>query len=56
MIKISAGEFAKIISGSLHDIDPQMIINQSPVINSKKQVQISSLWLLLDQKLMAMIM
>ena len=36
MIKISAGEFAKIISGSLHGIGPQMIINQSPVINSKK--------------------
>ena len=36
MINISAGEFAKIVSGSLHKIDSQMIINQSPVINSKK--------------------
>jgi UDP-N-acetylmuramoyl-tripeptide--D-alanyl-D-alanine ligase len=36
MIKISAGEFAKVVSGSLHEIDSQMIINQSPVINSKK--------------------
>jgi UDP-N-acetylmuramoyl-tripeptide--D-alanyl-D-alanine ligase len=36
MIKISAGEFAKVVSGSLHEIDSQMTINQSPVINSKK--------------------
>ena len=36
MIKISAGEFAKVVSGSLHEIDSQMIISQSPVINSKK--------------------
>ena len=36
MINISAAEFAKVVSGSLHEIDPQMIINQSPVINSKK--------------------
>ncbi len=36
MIKISAGEFAKVVSGSLNEIDSQMIINQSPVINSKK--------------------
>ena len=36
MIKIPAVEFAKVVSGSLHEIDPQMIINQSPVINSKK--------------------
>ena len=36
MIKISAGEFAKVVSGSLHEIDSQMIIDQSPVINSKK--------------------
>ena len=36
MINISAGEFAKIVSGSLHKIDSHMIINQSPVINSKK--------------------
>ena len=36
MIKIAAVEFAKVVSGSLHEIDPQMIINQSPVINSKK--------------------
>jgi UDP-N-acetylmuramoyl-tripeptide--D-alanyl-D-alanine ligase len=36
MIKISAGEFAKVVSGSLHDIDSKMLITQVPVINSKK--------------------
>ncbi len=39
MIKISAGEFAKVVSGTLHDIDSKMLITQAPVINSKKAGQ-----------------
>lgn len=36
MITISADEFARVVSGSLHDLDSQMMINQTPVINSKR--------------------
>jgi len=35
MIKISAAEFAKVVSGKLHNIPEVMIIDQIPVINSK---------------------
>lgn len=35
MIKISAAEFAKVVSGKLHNIPEAMIIDQIPVINSK---------------------
>lgn len=35
MIKISAQDFALVVSGSLHDISPAQIIDQDPVINSK---------------------
>jgi len=34
MIKISAAEFAKVVSGKLHNIPEVMIIDQIPVINS----------------------
>ncbi|MGI9171415.1 MAG: UDP-N-acetylmuramoyl-tripeptide--D-alanyl-D-alanine ligase [Candidatus Nanopelagicus sp.] len=35
MIKISAQDFASVVSGSLHDIPPSQILDQDPVINSK---------------------
>ena len=35
MIKISAQDFASVVSGSLHDISPYQILDQDPVINSK---------------------
>lgn len=35
MIKLSAQDFASVVSGSLHDISPSHIIDQDPVINSK---------------------
>ena len=35
MIKISAQNFASVVSGSLHDISPSQILDQDPVINSK---------------------
>ena len=35
MIKISAQDFASVVSGSLHDISPSQILDQDPVINSK---------------------
>lgn len=35
MIKIAAGEFAKIVSGQLYEISESTIIDQVPVINSK---------------------
>ena len=35
MIKLSAQDFASVVSGSLHDISPSQIIDQDPVINSK---------------------
>jgi len=39
MIKISAAEFAKVVSGKLHLISNEIIINEIPVINSDKAVQ-----------------
>ena len=39
MIKISAAEFAKVVSGKLHLISDEIIINEIPVINSDKAVQ-----------------
>ena len=35
MIKLSAQDFASVVSGSLHDISPSQIIDQDPIINSK---------------------
>lgn len=35
MIKLSAQDFASVVSGSLHDILPSQILDQDPVINSK---------------------
>ena len=35
MIKLSAQDFASVVSGSLHDISPTQILDQDPVINSK---------------------
>ena len=35
MIKLSAQDFASVVSGSLHDISSSQIIDQDPVINSK---------------------
>ena len=35
MIKISAQDFASVVSGSLHDISPSQILDQDPIINSK---------------------
>jgi len=35
MLKITAGEFAKIVSGQLHEISESTMIDQVPVINSK---------------------
>ena len=39
MIKISAAEFAKVVSGKLHLLSEETILNEIPVINSKKAVQ-----------------
>ena len=39
MIKISAAEFAKVVSGKLHLISEEIIINEIPVINSNKVVE-----------------
>lgn len=39
MIKISAAEFAKVVSGKLHNIPEAMIIDQVPVINSKNATE-----------------
>ena len=39
MIKISAAEFAKVVSGKLHNIPEAMIIDQIPVINSKNATE-----------------
>jgi UDP-N-acetylmuramoyl-tripeptide--D-alanyl-D-alanine ligase len=39
MIKISVAEFAKVVSGKLHLISDEIIINEIPVINSDKAVQ-----------------
>ena len=38
MIKISAAEFAKVVSGKLHLMSDEMMINEIPVINSDKAV------------------
>jgi UDP-N-acetylmuramoyl-tripeptide--D-alanyl-D-alanine ligase len=35
MLKITAGEFAKIVSGQLHEISGSTMLDQVPVINSK---------------------
>jgi len=35
MIKLSAQDFASVVSGSLHDISPSQILDQDPVIHSK---------------------
>ena len=35
MIKLSAQDFASVVSGSLHDISPSKILDQDPIINSK---------------------
>ena len=35
MIKLSAQDFASVVSGSLYDISPSQILDQDPVINSK---------------------
>ncbi len=35
MIKISAAKFAQVVSGKLHNIPEEMMIDQNPVINSK---------------------
>lgn len=35
MIKLSAQDFASVVSGSLHYISPSQILDQDPVINSK---------------------
>lgn len=35
MIKLSAQDFASVVSGSLHDISPSQILDQDPIINSK---------------------
>ena len=35
MLKIAAGEFAKIVSGQLYEISESTMIDQIPVINSK---------------------
>jgi UDP-N-acetylmuramoyl-tripeptide--D-alanyl-D-alanine ligase len=39
MIKISAAEFAKVVSGKLHLLSEETVLNEIPVINSKKAVQ-----------------
>jgi len=39
MIKISAAEFAKVVSGKLHLLSEETILNEIPVINSKKAVR-----------------
>jgi UDP-N-acetylmuramoyl-tripeptide--D-alanyl-D-alanine ligase len=39
MIKISAAEFAKVVSGKLHLMSDEMMINEIPVINSNKAVK-----------------
>jgi UDP-N-acetylmuramoyl-tripeptide--D-alanyl-D-alanine ligase len=39
MIKISAAEFAKVVSGKLHLLSEETILNEIPVINSKKAVK-----------------
>ena len=39
MIKISAAEFAKVVSGKLHNIPEVMIIDQIPVINSNNATE-----------------
>jgi UDP-N-acetylmuramoyl-tripeptide--D-alanyl-D-alanine ligase len=39
MINISAAEFAKVVSGKLHLISEEMMINEIPVINSDKAVK-----------------
>ena len=39
MINISAAEFAKVVSGKLHLISGEMMINEIPVITSLKAVE-----------------
>jgi len=39
MIKISAAEFANVVSGKLHLLSEETILNEVPVINSKKAVK-----------------
>ena len=39
MIKISAAEFAKVVSGKLHLMSDEMMINEIPVITSLKAVE-----------------
>ena len=39
MIKISAAEFAMVVSGKLHLLSEETILNEIPVINSKKAVE-----------------
>jgi UDP-N-acetylmuramoyl-tripeptide--D-alanyl-D-alanine ligase len=39
MIRISAAEFAKVVSGKLHLMSDEMMINEIPVINSNKAVK-----------------
>jgi hypothetical protein len=57
MIKITAKDFAKIVSGELIGISGDEIINQVPVINSKPlQQKTHSLPPLWAKNLMAMIM
>ena len=39
MIKISAAEFAKVVSGKLHLLSEETILNEIPVINSNKAIK-----------------
>ena len=41
MLKITASEFAKIVSGQLHEISESTILDQVPVINSKSATKSS---------------
>ena len=41
MLKITAAEFAKIVSGQLHEISESTVIDQVPVINSKNATKSS---------------
>ena len=41
MLKITAAEFAKIVSGQLHEISESTMIDQVPVINSKSATKSS---------------
>ena len=56
MIKISAAEFAKVVSGKLHLLSEETILNEIPVINSKRHSRGHSLLPLRVSMLMAMIL